>query len=213
LAEESKDPGRHAEKASESTGAKRREGKISVKNLQIRDARPNDRDVIREITLAAYEEYAALIPAHWEGYRESILATLADVGLAEQFVAVEEGVVAGAVLLFPAGTVVSGSEDVSLVREWPEVRLLAVAPAARGRGIGTVLMRECIRRARRAGASFLSLHTTDVMRAAMCMYEHLGFERFPEIDFYVAEDLTVKGYRLSLKAPPLPANRRRRLDA
>jgi len=38
------------------------------------------------------------------------------------------------------------------VSPYPEVRLLAVAPAARGKGIGEALMRECIRRARRSGA-------------------------------------------------------------
>ncbi len=175
-----------------------------MKNLQIRDAHPNDRDAIREITLLAYQEYAAVMPLHWEGYRESILATLAEVTPAEQLVAEQVGVIVGSVLLYPAGTKVSASEDVPTVREWPEVRLLAVAPTARRQGIGAALMRECIRRARRAGASFLTLHTTDIMPVAMRMYERLGFLRAPDLDVQVAEDLTVKGYRLNLEsAPPL----------
>ena len=81
---------------------------------------------------------------------------------------------------------------------WPEVRLLAVAPAGRGRGVGEGLMRECVRRARARGAPILALHTTDMMRTAMRLYGRLGFVRAPELDVRVAPSLTVKGYRLDL---------------
>jgi hypothetical protein len=48
-----------------------------VSGLTIRGAGPGDRDAIQAVTLAAYLEYAATIPAYWEGYRQNILATLA----------------------------------------------------------------------------------------------------------------------------------------
>jgi GNAT superfamily N-acetyltransferase len=80
----------------------------------------------------------------------------------------------------------------------PEVRLLAVAPEARGQGIGTALMKECIRRARRLGAACLNLHTTDMMQVAMRMYERMGFVRAPELDFHPDPSITVKAYRLEL---------------
>jgi predicted N-acetyltransferase YhbS len=180
-----------------------------MKNLQIRDARPGDREAIREVTLSAFQEYAALMPAHWEGYRENILATLADVHPAEQIVAEQEGTVVGAALLYPPGTVVHTPDGVPVSLAEPEVRLLAVAPVAREQGVGAALMHECLRRARRAGAEGLGLHTTDRMRVAMGMYERMGFERVPELDFHVDEELTVKGYRLDLgieanPEPPLP---------
>ena len=35
--------------------------------LRIRDARPGDGDRIREVPLAAYQEYAAQMPELWEG--------------------------------------------------------------------------------------------------------------------------------------------------
>jgi len=171
-------------------------------SLQFRNARPGDRDAIRKLTLSAYEEYAPLMPSHWEDYRENILATLAHVEPAEQIVAERGGAIVGTVLLYPAGTVFSGHDNVSITLASPEVRLLAVAPAARGQGIGTALMRECIRRARRSGAAVLTLHTTDLMHVAMGMYERMGFKRVPEIDFYVDQDLTVKGYRLNLADLP-----------
>ncbi len=169
--------------------------------LVIRDARPSDQDAIRQVTLAAYQEYAAQIPAHWEAYRENILATLADAKPAGQIVAEQEGSIVGAVLLYPAGTTMSAPDGTSVRRLWPEVRLLAVAPPGRGRGIGAALMRECIRRAGEVNAPTLALHTTDMMQAAMRLYERMGFVRAPQLDFHPAPDLTIKGYRLKLVSP------------
>ena len=169
-----------------------------MNSLCLRDGRPGDRDAIRDVTLSAYQEYAALMPSHWVNYRQHILATLADVKPAEQIVAERDGDVVGTVLLYPAGTVFSTPDGASVTLAWPEVRLLAVAPAARGQGIGAALMQECVRRARQSGAALLTLHTTDIMQVAMRMYERMGFVRAPELDFHVDTDLTVKGYRLNL---------------
>jgi GNAT superfamily N-acetyltransferase len=167
---------------------------------QIRDARPEDRDPIHELTLAAYQEYAAHLAVHWEAYRQNILSTLADVSPAEQIVAEQDGALLGTVLLYPAGLRVT-SNGAPLTLKWPEVRLLAVPPSSRGRGIGAALMEECIRRARASGATALTLHTTDLMQAAMRLYERLGFVRAPELDFHPAPGLTIKGYRLDLESP------------
>ena len=166
--------------------------------FHIRDAEEGDRDVIRDATLSAFQEYAARIPAHWEGYRERILATLSNVKPAEQIVAEQNGAVVGTILLYPAGAVFSSPARPSVTLAWPEARLLAVAPAARGQGIGAALVHECIRRARRSGAAALTLHTTDMMYVAMGMYERIGFVRAPELDFHPSQDLTVKGYRFNL---------------
>lgn len=117
--------------------------------LVIRDARADDQNGIRALTLVAYHEYAAQMPAHWDAYRQNILATLAAVKPAEQIVAEHEGAIAGAVLLYPARPAGRTGGESPVGTRWPEVRLLAVAPAARGHGIGTALMEECARRARR----------------------------------------------------------------
>jgi len=163
--------------------------------LHIREAHDDDRDAIREVTLAAYQEYAAVMPGHWEGYKQGILATLADVTPAEQLVAVQDDLLVGAVMLFPADSRLTGPDGVEVSLIWPEIRLLAVAPAARGRGIGAELIRECLRHARQAGAMAVTLHTTDMMRVAQGMYVRMGFERAPEIDFQPAPGITIKGYR------------------
>jgi predicted N-acetyltransferase YhbS len=165
--------------------------------LVIREAGSQDHAAIHEVTLAAYEEYAARMPPPlWQGYRRNIVAALADPSPATQLVAEADGVVVGAVLLYPA------MPDAQPARPWPEVRLLAVPPAARGRGIGAALMRECIRRARAAGATVLSLHTTDLMRVAKAMYERMGFVRAPELDFRPAPGVLIQGFRLDLARRP-----------
>jgi GNAT superfamily N-acetyltransferase len=164
----------------------------------LRDATRGDRAAIETLTLAAYEQYAVVVSASfWTAYRDNIRQTLADVGPAEQIVAEDGGALVGAVLLYPAGALLAtGGTPISLA--FPEVRLLAVAPAARGRGVGRRLMEECIRRARAAGAPALTLHTTEMMQVAMRLYERMGFARAPELDFSPAPRITVKGYRLPL---------------
>ena len=138
------------------------------------------------------------MPQHWEAYRRAVLTTLADVRPAEQIVAEQYGVIVGTVLLYPAGAVLDRPDGTLVRTDGPEVRLLAVAPAARGQGVGTALMQECVRRARRSRAAALTLHTTDMMQVAMRMYERVGFVRAPELDFRPAEDVLVKGYRFNL---------------
>ncbi|MBA2284797.1 MAG: GNAT family N-acetyltransferase [Ktedonobacteraceae bacterium] len=168
-------------------------------SLAIRDAREDERSTIQTVTLAAYEEYATIMPRPWwEAYRRQLLLTLDEERPVERIVAESEGAIVGSVLLYPPLAQVYPGAEVGA--GWPEVRLLAVAPAARGQGVASALMDECERRARRAGATTLGLHTMDMMREAMHLYERRGFIRAPERDFYPAEGVVVKGYGLTLDA-------------
>jgi len=169
-----------------------------VSELTVRDAEPGERDAIQAVTLSAYQEYAASIPAAWEGYRQNIIATLAAAAPGTQIVAIDGDRVVGAVLLYPAGTSMGVPGGALVTLASPEVRLLAVAPSARGRGVGAALMNECIRRARSAAATTLTLHTSDLMQAAMRLYERLGFERAHDLDLEPQPGIIAKGYRLDL---------------
>ena len=168
--------------------------------VRVRDAGPSEGGAIEAVTVSAYQQYAAVVPALWERYRENIVATLAAAPPGSRIVAEADGRIVGAVLLYPAGTVLDAPGAGSTALTEPMVRLLAVAPSARGAGIGALLMDECARRAKAAGAPALALHTTDMMQAAMRLYGRLGFERAPALDFEPAPGVVAKGFRLDLGA-------------
>lgn len=167
----------------------------------LRDAAEADRDAIREATLSAYQEYEAMLrPQHWQLYLQDILATLAAVWPAEQIVAERQGKIVGGVLYYPADATIPTPDGRSATLICPEIRLLAVTPPARGQGIGRALVVECLRRAAAAGAAAITLHTTDMMAAAVRMYESMGFVRAPELDRQPVLEVLIKGYRFDLTA-------------
>lgn len=170
---------------------------ITEDTVLIRDAHVDELDAIRELTLEAYAEFATSMPAvNWRGLKATVIRTLSQPGNAEVIVAELNNKLVGSVLLFPADSDAYGRQDAEPT--WPELRLLAVIPTARGQGIGKLLMEECISRARQAGATALGLHTGDSMIVALPMYERRGFVRIPALDFDVAKGELVKAYRLDL---------------
>lgn len=80
-----------------------------------------------------------------------------------------------------------------------EFRSLGVTRAARGCGVGEMLVRECIHRARTEELSALAISTAASMSAAHRLYERLGFVRIPDKDWSPVRDVCLLAYRLDLQ--------------
>jgi ribosomal protein S18 acetylase RimI-like enzyme len=77
------------------------------------------------------------------------------------------------------------------------IRMLAVDPAAQGRGVGSALVAACLDRARADGRGAVFLHSLPVMTDAQRIYERCGFRRVPERDWVFPEFLLM-GFVLDL---------------
>ena len=78
------------------------------------------------------------------------------------------------------------------------IRMLAVAPTAQGRGVGTALVAVCLERARAEGRRAIFLHSLPIMEAAQRIYARFGFRRVPERD-WVFPDFLLMGFQLDFE--------------
>lgn len=167
-------------------------------DIVIRPAHPDEYETVGEITAQAYLQDGLLD----FGASDAYLGELRDVGkraaAAEVLVAVERERVLGGVTFVPAGGPMA---DIARPGE-AEIRMLAVAHAARGRGIGEALVRACVERARAVeGCAGVVLSTQATMRSAHRIYERLGFTRTPGRDWNPIphlDDITLLTYELTL---------------
>jgi GNAT superfamily N-acetyltransferase len=170
---------------------------LSNEQLILREARSDELDDISLLIRDAYQQYEnSLPPEAWKSYVEDMMDVRGRLSESQLIVAETDGQLAGAVTLYLEA-------EHSIQEGWPSgwagIRLLAVRPAYRGRGIGRALMEECIRRCRNQGIVTIGLHTTEIMEVARRMYESMGFVRVPEFDFHPTPGVVVMAYRLDLK--------------
>jgi len=163
--------------------------------IVVRTATAPDLDAAAAVMVAAYAEYLPPDPTGpWLAYREEIRDVRRRLGAATLVVAADAGRIVGAVTYYPDAT----QEGHGWPPSWAAIRLLAVDPAARGRGTGRLLTEECLRRARVARRAAVGLHTTPLMAVARAMYERMGFVRVPQYDFSPVPQMHVMAYRLAL---------------
>ena len=164
--------------------------------MLLRLADPTDADelaAVGALTVAAY-----LADGYLDGGEDGYADHLRNAGdrarQADLAVAVEDGEVVGTVTYCRPGTPWA---EVSSNGE-AEFRMLAVAPEARGRGVGAALAGWCVDRARADGCRALVLSTLPVMHGAHRIYQRMGFVRTPERDWFPEPDIPLITYRLVL---------------
>jgi GNAT superfamily N-acetyltransferase len=95
-----------------------------------------------------------------------------------------DGLVVGTLTVVPPG-----SQFIELAQgDEFELRMLAVSPIERGRGIGARLTRYGMDLAVAQGASRIVLSTMENMHAAHRLYERLGFVRREDLDWVVIDN-------------------------
>lgn len=146
-------------------------GGVEPVPIRIRTFEASDSQPVDSVALAAFRQYRGVYN-DWETLERAVSRMS---GLAEQselLVAEEGGRIAGAVAYCPP---FSEPRAGFFEPHWPLIRMLVVAPEARGRGIGRSLTTACIERARRDRAAAIALHTSPAMEVALSLYLRLGF--------------------------------------
>ena len=158
-------------------------------------ADPAELAAVGALTVTAYTADGYLRGAE-DGYAEHLRAAADRARDAELAVAVEDdsGDLLGTVTYCRAGTPWA---EVSRAGE-AEFRMLAVAPAARGRGVGAALAAWCVQRARADGCTAVVLSTLPMMHAAHRLYGRMGFVRTPDRDWRPDPEVLLITYALAL---------------
>lgn len=159
--------------------------------LEVRDARPSEYDAAGQLVAGVY------VDEGWSSH-DDYTAELRDARTraahASLLVAVLDGTVVGTVtLVLDGGPYAEASEPGESV-----IRMLATAPSARGQGVATRLVEECVSRSREAGRSAVRLSTQSAMHAAHRLYERLGFTRTPGRDWSPVPGMQLMTYWLPL---------------
>ena len=161
----------------------------------VRPAEPSELAAVGRLTVNAYRADGYLDGVG--DYSDELADAASRAELATLLVAVDErsGQVLGTVTFCLAGRPYA---EVSRPGE-AEFRMLAVAPEARGRGVGAALAQACLDLAREARSSAVALCSLEAMRPAHRIYERMGFRRAPERDWKPDEDVTLIAFLLPLE--------------
>jgi GNAT superfamily N-acetyltransferase len=144
---------------------------------RVRQARPEEYELIGALTVDAYTA-DGFVP-EGSGYGRSLSEARTRAEQAELYVAAGNGELLGTVTFCIPESPLS---EVSRRGE-AEFRMLAVAPAARGRGVAAALVAAMTARSREIGAARVVICSAADMTTAHRLYARCGFRRIPERDW------------------------------
>jgi ribosomal protein S18 acetylase RimI-like enzyme len=159
--------------------------------MDLRRARREELALVGELTVAAYASFTL-------GPKDPYVERLRDAAGrdrgSELWVAVEGEELLGSVSYCPPG---SPWRELGQDHEG-EFRMLAVAPSARGQGVGQALTQLALDRFCELGASAVVLSSLAEMGSAHRIYERLGFRRLPERDWSPVPHVVLVVFRREL---------------
>lgn len=152
-------------------------------NVEIVNSSPNDLPEIERIAELAYSELKDRVSKElWKKWMGGIIDSI-HTGAGTLIVIKENNAVVGVIQFYD-------NAAASELDGWPNdvkagsLRVFAVLPEHHGKGYGTMLIEECIKRAKALSLKKLFLHTGYINEAAIHIFEKMGFKRVPEFDFY-----------------------------
>lgn len=144
----------------------------------IRAARRNDIPELSVLIIASLSQFLQSASRHIATrYIESSRDIEAQWGSGEVLVVESTNELVGAGVYYRD----AASLHLGLPAGWVSMRTLVVHPRVRGRGVGRLLVRHFVERARRDGAEVFALHTSAFMQTAIRIYEAAGFVRCPAV--------------------------------
>ncbi|UYY99625.1 GNAT family N-acetyltransferase [Peribacillus frigoritolerans] len=156
-----------------------------------------DKETVRRLLIESYQQYEHEYsnPEAWEGYLKNIESSVDNPHVDKVLVAKCNQDILGTLQLFQSSEKAYEKPELGIFS--PIIRLLAVHPESRGRGIAQELLKASVNYAKSQGASSLYLHSNDKMHKAIKLYEWFGFKRDRTKEFQ-NHDILVKCYRLDL---------------
>ncbi len=148
--------------------------------MEVRAVTPEEHEALAQVTVGAYR--ALLGPDLGHDYAAELADVSGRAALVEVLVAVDDcGRILGGITYIPGPGPMSWFDR----SDQAGMRMLAVDPAAQGRGVGACLVAACLDRAVAAGKTHR-------------LYERAGFRRDPDRDEVLGDGLHLLAYILDL---------------
>ncbi|MDQ6598697.1 GNAT family N-acetyltransferase [Bacillus salipaludis] len=168
-----------------------------IDQIVIKELLEEEKEAVRQLLVESYQQYKYEYnnARVWEEYLTNIKASVDNPEVEKILIAKSNDNILGTLQLFLSSEKAYQRPELQIFS--PIIRLLAVHPEARGRGIAQELLKAGLQFAKSQGANKLYLHTGDKMQKAIRLYKWFGFKRDQTKEFY-NNDILVKCYRYDL---------------